>query len=128
MPQIPAFDAMVKQYPSGAMEAVGKLIGGKVERQILDYGWNSCCVRVSRCLNYAGDPIPLDVSNVNNPYIGDNKVHTFEGGDKKRYIFSTYDLRAYLTTRYKKPLQFPGTATAPDLGTIKGIILFNWLH
>lgn len=128
MPEIPPHAALLREYPRGTMEAVGMLIGGTVETQILQYHWNSCCVRVSRALNYAGDPIPPGGAGAPNPYMADKKVHTYEGGDKKRYIFNTYDLRAYLTARYGQPLVFPGSATAADLGKIKCIILFNYMH
>jgi hypothetical protein len=128
MPQLPSFAALLKEFPKGTMEAVGALIGGTVGTQIAKYYWNSCCVRICRCLNYAGDPVPPGGGGAVNPYMEDKKVHTYEGGDGKRYIFNTYDLRAYLTVRYGAPVQFPGTKMAPDLGPIKGIIMFNYLH
>src|SRR4051794_38242993 len=123
---LPAHSDLIAHYPRGSMEEVGRLVGGTVETQITQYLWNSCCIRVSHCLNYAGDPIPPAGGGVLNSYMGPGKkVQTYEGGDKKRYIFNTSDLKAYLIARYGPPLRFPGSSTAETLGKIKGIILFN---
>ena len=55
MKKLPSFAALVEAYPNAANPAdVFALIGGKVQTN--NYP-KSCVIRVSRALNYAGQPI-----------------------------------------------------------------------
>jgi Type VI secretion system (T6SS), amidase effector protein 4 len=132
MPQIPSVATLVKNYPTGSADAAAKLVGGTVEANYSNPKYkaykNTCAIRVSRALNYAGDPIPAAGGGISNPFMKDKKIRTDKGGDGKRYIYSTYDIRAYLTGRYGQPKRFPGTATKADLAGVKGIIAFGFFH
>ena len=52
--RLPGFSLLSQNYPNGAAEEVKALIGGHVNA-----GWitNTCVIRMSRALNYAGAPI-----------------------------------------------------------------------
>jgi len=130
MSKIPSVDEMVKQYPSREnRDEVAQLIGGTVGENILDPNYqaykNTCAIRVSYALNYAGDPIPAGGGI---RAAGGVRIRTDKGGDAKWYIYSTYDLRQYLTRRYNHPKRFKGDASADDLKDIQGIIEFAYYH
>ncbi len=131
MPSLPSIEILDMKYAAGPKEDVAALIGGTVEANINDPKYtaykDTCAIRVSRALNYAGDPIPPAGGGVDNPYVA-GKVRTDKGGDGKFYIYSTYDMRAYLNTRYGKAKKFPPTATSADVKDLKGIIAFGFLH
>lgn len=117
-------------YLTGTIEEVAVLVGGTVEKNLLDAKFTSykdtCAIRVSRALNYGGDPIP-PVGNIDNPYVK-GKLRTDKGADNRRYFFSTYDMRVYLDTHYGHGKKFKASATAADLAGVKGIIAFGFLH
>jgi hypothetical protein len=125
---LPAFTDLLNQHPTCSKADVAKLIGGTVEQEITNHDFDTCSVRISRALNYTNALIPSGGGGILNPYIPDKKIHTYKGGDNKFYIFSTYDLRAFLTARYGQAKKFPGTATRTDLDGVKGIIAFNFFH
>lgn len=130
MPRIPSLANLQTHYPLGAAAEVAKLIGGQVEANFNNPNYtaykDTCAIRICRALNYAGDPIP-PVSHVDNPYIK-GKIRYDFGGDKKRYIYSTYDMRVYLNLRYGHGKKFPSSSTSGDLSGVKGIIAFGFLH
>jgi hypothetical protein len=104
---LPSFQALWDAYPKGESGAVKELIGGNV-----NLGWvtNTCAIRVSRALNYGGDPIRDTGAGVN----------TIRGGDGKRYIYRVAELRSYLTHKYGPPeiIRSPGAGK-------RGIIIFE---
>ena len=51
----PSYARMARSYPTGSVSQVKRLIGGRVNANWIT---NTCVVRVSRSLNYAGHPIP----------------------------------------------------------------------
>lgn len=132
MPHIPSLFNLIAQYPTGAADGVVEAIGGTVETNYSNPAFkeykNTCAIRVSRALNYAGDPIPAAGGGISNPYMTHHRIRADKGGDGKWYIYSTYDIRAYLTGRYMQPKRFPGTATKADLEKIKGIMAFGFYH
>jgi hypothetical protein len=132
MAHIPSVANLFAHYPTGTPDAVAKLIGGTVEKNFVNPKFtsykNTCAIRVSRALNYAGDPIPAAGGGLSNPFMKDKKIRTDKGGDGKRYIYSTYDIRAYLIGRYGHPKRFPGTATKADLAGVQGIVAFAFFH
>jgi len=55
------------------------------------------------------------------------KVRAKQGGDKRWYIFSCYDMRIYLKHRFGHPKQF-GSFAASDLSGVRGVIMFAFRH
>lgn len=135
MPHIPPLAELTKNYPGpngGSPESVVALIGGVVEKNFNDPNYpaykDTCCIRVSRSLNYGGDPIPVAGGGIANPYMDHKRIRTDKGGDAKWYIYSCYDMRAYLVGRFGTPKSFAGTAAMTDLADITGIIAFGFWH
>jgi len=130
MPKIPSVTKLQTNYPSGTVDQIAKLVGGEVEKNLLNAKFTSykdtCAIRVSRALNYGGDPIPY-IGSIDNPYVK-GKLRANKGSDDKRYIYSTYDMRVYLNVRYGYGKKFKSTVTATDLAGVKGIIAFGFLH
>ncbi len=125
---LPALDKMWPNLPLGAKSTVATLVGGTIGKSITTNDWDTCCVRVSRALNYSGAAI-AGFSGLPNKYMAPGThVRAQQGADKKWYIFSTYDLRVYLTHKYGHPKVFKGTATASDLAGVSGIIMFGFVH
>jgi hypothetical protein len=128
MPQVPPLAKLLANFPGRGNEpaAVAVLVGGSVQKNFEDKSFtdykNTCAIRVSRALNYGGDPIPKGGGGL--------KVRTDVGGDGRFYIYSVYDLRTYLTGRYGHPKQFKSTITQDELANenVKGIILFAFPH
>jgi hypothetical protein len=86
--KLPNFDQMSSNYPTGTADEVKTAVGGNVNA-----GWitNTCVVRVSKALNYGGDPVVYMPG-----------VLTVSGSDKKRYALRVKEFRVYMTTRYGK--------------------------
>ena len=88
--KIPKFDDLLRNFPKLASDQVKKLIGGDVDA---DHYKNACVMRVSRSLNYAGDPVP-------------QRAHGMivkRGADKLWYGIRVVELRKYLTYAYGRP-------------------------
>jgi hypothetical protein len=88
---IPDFDLLRANYPAGDdPAAVKRDIGGEV-----DAAWitNTCVVRLSHALNYAGDPIPKG-------YPG---LLVVRGGDSKHYALRVREFRRYMEREYSAP-------------------------
>jgi hypothetical protein len=136
MPAIPGIQDLLRNFPNAELsgEAVAVLIGGRVQRNLqasnFDAYKDTCAIRVSRALNYGGDPIPRGGAGVHNPYMPDKKVRTDRGGDGYSYIYSVYDLRAYLTARYGQPRKYRKSITQAELVAERtsGIIIFAFWH
>lgn len=136
MPQIPSLANLLKDYPGADRDgaAVAVLIGGSVQKHFEDKNFkaykDTCAIRVSRALNQGGDPIPQGGGKLSNPYMDHKKIRTDKGGDGRFYIYSVYDLRAYLTGRYGQPKRYKKTITQSELAAqnVKGIIVFAFWH
>ncbi|MDQ3800279.1 MAG: type VI secretion system amidase effector protein Tae4 [Acidobacteriota bacterium] len=130
MAKIPSIESLFAAYPTGSVEEVAVVVGGDVAKNLRNLNYpaykDTCAIRVSRALNYGGDPIPF-ARNIDVPQTG-GKVRYDMGGDKMRYIYSTYDIRAYLNVRYGRARKFPGTATESDVAGVIGIIAFGFYH
>jgi len=126
--QLPTLDSMWPQYPNGAPADVATLVGGTVGSNITESHWETCCIRLSRSLNYAGRPVE-GFGGMANPYMdGPNpKVRAAKGGDNKWYIYSCYDLRVYLQTRFGHGKKFSSFEES-DLSGVKGVIMFAFRH
>jgi hypothetical protein len=78
---------MWPQYPVGPKDGgVATLVGGNCGDNITKYDWNTCCIRLSRALNYSARPVQ-GFSGIANPGLGPTaKVRASKGGDNKWYI------------------------------------------
>jgi hypothetical protein len=125
---LPTIDTLFPNLPTGTPAEVAALVGGPIGKNITDSGWETCCIRLSRALNYSGAPVE-GWASMANPYMdkGTN-VRALQGEDKKWYIYSTYDLNVYLTNRYGKPKRFKGDADESTVAGVAGIIMFGWRH
>jgi hypothetical protein len=126
--KLAALADMWLQYPVGTKDEVATLIGGNCGDNITKYDWDTCCIRLSRSLNYSARPV-TGFSGIANPGLGPTaKVRASKGGDDKWYIYSCYDLRAYLETRFGYAKKFKGGFADVDLSGVKGVIFFGMRH
>ena len=90
--KLPAYAILARNYPTGTAEETKKVIGGNVNLPWLE---NTCAVRVSRSLNYAGKSfeIPMTVPG----------LATSGGKDGKRYAFRVDELSNFLRGKYGPP-------------------------
>ena len=110
---LPPYDSLKANFPAKTPEEVKTLIGGKVN---LAWISNVCVIRVSRALNYSGDPIPIARAALN----------TVSGADGRRYAFRVREFRQYLQDKYGPP-DYSGGGGAPskEAQAMRGIILFD---
>jgi hypothetical protein len=89
---LPIINELWQSYPTGSVEHVKTTIGGRV-----DYGWikNTCTIRVSRSLNYSGQPLP----GPKNRY----GLNVISGADGKWYAYRVKEFLVYLRGRYGAP-------------------------
>jgi len=129
---LPSLASLVAVYPNGTADAVANLVGGTVKGNFFDAAYtaykDTCAIRISRALNSAGAPIPYAGGGLINPYMDKKKIRTDQGGDSKWYIYSTYDMRAYLDGKYGRHKTFPASTGPTDLSALKGIIGFGFYH
>ena len=122
---------MWPQYPDGTRAQVAALVGGACGENITKYNWDTCCVRLSRSLNYSARPIE-GFSSLITKHMDPkgSKLRASKGADEKWYIYSTYDLRVYLVARFGQPQKFKGDLTElkTELADVKGIIAFAYRH
>ena len=125
---LPPLDTMWPLYPIGQPADVAVLVGGTIGDNITTNHWETCCIRLSRSLNYAGSPVH-GFAELPNPYMsGTNpKVRAKQGADKRWYIYSCYDLRVYLKHRFGRAKQF-SSFDASKLSDVKGVIMFAFRH
>src|SRR6266496_2373781 len=125
---LPPIDDMFPQLPLGEKEDVAAVVGGPIGKMITTAKWDTCCIRLSRALNYSGAPV-AGFASMANPYMDKGtKVRAMKGADEKWYIYSCYDLRVYLSNRFGRPKQFKGTADKTTVDGIAGVIMFGFLH
>jgi hypothetical protein len=117
---------MWNEYPKGTPDTVATLVGGPIGKNITDYKWETCCIRLSRALNYGGRPI-TGFSAIKQKGLATGQVRAGQGADKLWYIYSCYDLRAYLEARFGNPKRF-GSYEGSDLSGITGVIMFEARH
>ena len=101
MTGLPSFAAMVRAYPNDAdPNDVFKLVGGKVQA---NHYPNSCVIRISRALNYAGVPIRRTAH-----------VLTNSGADGKWYATRVREFDGYMRHYFGKPsIETSGAAKGP---------------
>lgn len=125
---LPTFEALKNAYPNDPTPLdIAQKVGGRVKSNLESPAMpeykNTCCIRVSRALNYAGQPIK--------PHI--NGVRVNSGGDGKWYVYAVGDLRRYLTAIYGPPdlvksSETAGGVSAADVDGEQGIIEFDNYH
>jgi hypothetical protein len=111
------FARLWNEYPTGTSDEVKRHIGGAVNA---DWITNTCAIRVSRCLNYGGMPVPSNVPGLS----------TIKGGDGKSYAFRVRELKAWLEDVLGPPPithTYAGTGgpPPPEIEGKKGIICFD---
>jgi len=93
---LPAFDILARSYPVDENpDAVRLKIGGEVAT--LPSGSNTCALRLSRALNYAGRPHEIPAHG------GALKLYTLKGSDRLSYLLRVSDMSKYLRHRYGMP-------------------------
>lgn len=111
---LPSVASMWDHYPDDHdASEVKKLIGGQVDADWIE---NTCTIRLSRALNYSGQPIPPNFPGLN----------VVRGGDGMWYAFRVRELRHYLEQRYGKPsFQANGPEAFLNANGKQGIIMFD---
>jgi hypothetical protein len=117
--KLTGFERMWNAYPApnGEAEEAKKIIGGNVDE---DWLTNTCVIRVSRSLNYAGYPIPSGFSGLS----------TVRGADGMRYAYRVEEFRKYLVFSYGPPTSVedrapPRPGVPASFAGKTGIILFR---
>ncbi len=117
--KLSGFERMWNVYPAPVGEAAEakSIIGGGA-----NVGWidNTCVIRISRCLNYAGHPVPQ----------GYKGLETVGGADGLRYAYRVTELDAYLRASYGAPSisedRDPPSPIAPEsFAGQKGLVCFH---
>lgn len=89
--KLPSYKPLSANYPTGTADEVKKLVGGKV-----DAAWitNTCTVRLSRSLNYAGDEhkVPKEAG-----------LFTVSGADHLQYALRVTEMKTFLKKKYGLP-------------------------
>ncbi len=93
----PDFALMWKSFPDHdrypTLTSLHTFIGGQLEKNINIPGFgpngNTCAVRMSRALNYAGFPLSSKVLSA-------LKLHPLTGADKKLYLFRVSEMSTYV--------------------------------
>ncbi len=118
----PRFKTMWQHFSTVKVDvkAVGKIIGGVVERNIEIgikdpfHGFtNACAIRMSYCLLHSGIVIPQ------------GKWSSVSGRDKKQYIYRVNDMTKLLEALFGKPDKTVTNASEKDFIGMKGILVFN---
>jgi hypothetical protein len=126
--ELPPFESLRASYPNDPTpldiaERVGGRVGENLKNPAMPEYKNTCAIRVSRALNYAGHPVKSHVANA--------RVNS--GGDGRWYVYGVRDLNRYLTAIYGPPEvvktgDVQGSVTAQDLLGEQGIIEFDSYH
>lgn len=125
---LPSFEALRATYPNDPTPLdIANRIGGRVGENLKNPAMpeykNTCAIRVSRALNYAGHLVKSGV----------DKARVNSGGDGRWYVYGVRDLNRYLTTVYGDPDVVKtgasmGEVTGTDIAGEKGIIEFDSYH
>lgn len=128
---VPKMSAMWNNYPVDDKAAVVNRVGGSILRNYNDDpNYNTCCIRTSLALNFAGAHISKRYCDqLKNKYVPP-KVRASQGGDKPWYIASVYDMRVYLENKYGHPKHFKRLSKdeLAALNTGPGILMFFAPH
>ena len=126
--ELPPFEALRASYPNDPTPLdIANRIAGRVGENLKSPAMpeykNTCAIRVSRALNYAGHLVRSHVANA--------RVNS--GGDGRWYVYGVRDLNRYLTAVYgppdvEKKGETQGSVTAQDLLGEQGIIEFDSYH
>ncbi len=126
--ELPLFGLLRPHFPGASVTPaeVAETIGGKVllnYKNDPDYK-NTCAIRLSRALNYAGEkhriPGPAEAANYG--------IKVNSGDDRRWYVFRVNDLVRFLGARYGPPVDIPRPAVGSWESAItgkRGIIHFR---
>lgn len=108
--KLTGFERMWNAYPvpGGTADEAKRMIGGDVNATWLS---NTCVIRVSRSLNYAGHPVPQGFAGLS----------TARGADGMRYAYRVEEFRKYLTQVYG-PATFVEERDPPRDGVPEGFV------
>jgi len=114
MARLPPLATLWNNYPLGPSESVKAMIGGAVNASWIA---NTCTIRLSRALNYCGDP----TFRVRRQH----GMHAVSGADGKLYAYRVREMKVYLERKYG-PANVRATSDFEDAVTyLSGIIMFN---
>ena len=95
---LPSFDALRRNYPTGANpDAVRAAIGGSIATQLGPLS-NTCVIRMSRAMNYAGKMYEIPKKG-----IPAARLYTLEGGDGKQYALRVAEFLKFMGFRFGRP-------------------------
>lgn len=121
-PKRPSWENMKKNYPNSSVptKSLYVTIGGGLPEYLKTdptYWENSCCIRMSRGLNYSGFSLPKAPS----------PGGTIYGNDQKKYWIRVKDLLPYLKKKFGKPdiECIGGHSAVSKFKGKKGIIVFE---
>jgi hypothetical protein len=116
-------------YPVDVQGGIPDLVGGDMGALLKQTNANTCCVRLSRSLNYSGAPID-GFGGIVLPGQQGAKVRALRGSDMKWYIYGIHDLKAYLSTRVGPAKWYTGDESAlrKAVQGTPGIIMFGFEH
>jgi hypothetical protein len=125
---LPPVKKLWDNYPdTHSKEEVAVAVGGSVAANIREKDWETCCIRLSLSLTLSGQPIEGFARMANSYIVKNGTVRAGKGADNKWYIYSCYDMRVYLQTRFGMPKKF-GSYEKSDLSSVKGVIMFAFRH
>jgi hypothetical protein len=130
IPQLPKILQLFANYPTVHKYEMQRMMGGDVSKAAVTNNWETCCIRLSRSLNYSGAPLTgctaFDVRENKHTH----KVRALRGGDHKLYIFAIPDMKAYLTAKYGSPKAFTGDEDAlkNSIHKTAGVLMFGTIH
>ncbi len=118
--KLPPFQKMWDNYPkSSSKDVIDLIFAGKH-----NYKWikknikNTCTIRLSRALNYSGDPIMKTTI-----------MSVLLGNDNKWYGYRVREMRSYLESRYGSPIVSDESSSAvarrSAVSGKQGIIIFR---
>ena len=118
----PKFKSMWQHFSAVniSVQAVGKLVGGKVQQNIEmhitnpPHGFeNACAIRMSHTLLHSG------------VQIGTGVWATVTGGDKRNYIYRVEDIKIFLEKTFGKPDKVVLNPVMSDFANLSGILIFT---
>jgi hypothetical protein len=114
---LPKFETLWEHYPTGTPEEVRALIGGEIDKP--KYA-NTCVIRISRALNYAGRPLPSVFPGLT----------LIKGRDGLNYALDVREFNNYMTLTYGDPVVNTPMKSFHDNAEsafckFKGIVMFK---
>ncbi|MFV8783008.1 type VI secretion system amidase effector protein Tae4 [Microbulbifer sp. SA54] len=124
MKNLPAWAALLRNFPNKPAAEVFTEIGGKVKLNY-DIGVfsNACATRISRALNFSGDQHRIPFYKTKDGS-GNEVVQVSSGGKKYWYIYRVKVMAQYLGEVYGRPKIIPVDSYRNQLRGKRGIIVY----